>query len=114
MRADGLRRKGTDGRAAYEEALAELERLTDDRTAKSETVLVAQVYGWLLCPVTGRVLIQEQHDGTFSLPGGAPEPFDADRHRSAQNGRDLPCQVSMLKFQRLFSRPVTDISPLAI
>jgi 8-oxo-dGTP diphosphatase len=40
---------------------------------------VTQVYGWLLCPTTGRVLIQEQDDGTFSLPGGTPEPFDADR-----------------------------------
>lgn len=40
---------------------------------------VGQVYGWLLCPVTGRVLIQEQDDGTFSLPGGIPEPFDDGR-----------------------------------
>jgi len=40
---------------------------------------VTQVYGWLLCPATGRVLIQEQDDGIFSLPGGTPEPFDADR-----------------------------------
>jgi 8-oxo-dGTP diphosphatase len=40
---------------------------------------VTQVYGWLICPKTGRVLIQEQDDGTFSLPGGTPEPFDADR-----------------------------------
>jgi 8-oxo-dGTP pyrophosphatase MutT (NUDIX family) len=40
---------------------------------------VTQVYGWLLCPISGRVLIQEQDDGTFSLPGGTPEPFDADR-----------------------------------
>jgi len=39
---------------------------------------VTQVYGWLLCPVTGRVLIQEQDDGTFSLPGGTPELYDAD------------------------------------
>jgi 8-oxo-dGTP diphosphatase len=39
---------------------------------------VTQVYGWLLCPVTGRVLIQEQDDGTCSLPGGTPEPFDDD------------------------------------
>jgi len=39
---------------------------------------VTQVYGWLICPVTGRVLIQEQDDGTFSLPGGTPEPYDAD------------------------------------
>ncbi|HUN37382.1 MAG TPA: NUDIX hydrolase [Trebonia sp.] len=36
------------------------------------------MYGWLLCPATGRVLIQEQDDGIFSLPGGTPEPFDAD------------------------------------
>jgi 8-oxo-dGTP diphosphatase len=27
---------------------------------------VSQVYGWLLCPVTGRVLIQEQDDGTLA------------------------------------------------
>jgi hypothetical protein len=40
MRADGLRRTGTDARAAYEEALTELERLTDDRTAKWEAVLL--------------------------------------------------------------------------
>jgi len=40
---------------------------------------VTQVYGWLLCPVSGRILIQEQDDGTFSLPGGTPEPFDTDR-----------------------------------
>lgn len=37
---------------------------------------VTQVYGWLLCPETGRILIQEQDDGTCSLPGGTPEPFD--------------------------------------
>jgi 8-oxo-dGTP diphosphatase len=39
---------------------------------------VTQVYGWLLCPATGRVLIQEQDDGTCSLPGGTPEDYDAD------------------------------------
>jgi 8-oxo-dGTP diphosphatase len=42
-------------------------------------LLVTQVYGWLLCPASGRVLIQEQDDGTFSLPGGTPEPYDAGR-----------------------------------
>src|SRR5271155_1823958 len=47
---------------------------------------VAQVYGWLLCPVSGRVLIQPQDDGTFSLPGGTPEPYDADR--SARPARE--------------------------
>jgi 8-oxo-dGTP diphosphatase len=30
---------------------------------------VTQVYCWLLCPATGRILIQEQDDGTFSLIG---------------------------------------------
>jgi 8-oxo-dGTP pyrophosphatase MutT (NUDIX family) len=41
------------------------------------SLTVTQVYGWLLCPRTGRVLIQQQDDGTFSLPGGRPEPVDA-------------------------------------
>jgi hypothetical protein len=40
MRADGLRRQGTDDRPAYEQALTELERLTDERTAKWEAVLL--------------------------------------------------------------------------
>ncbi|WP_345438417.1 NUDIX hydrolase [Actinoallomurus vinaceus] len=38
---------------------------------------VTQVYGFLLCPRTARVLIQDD-DGKFNLPGGTPEPFDAD------------------------------------
>jgi 8-oxo-dGTP diphosphatase len=37
---------------------------------------VAQVLGWLLDD-TGRVLVQE-HAGSFSLPGGSPEPQDPD------------------------------------
>lgn len=37
---------------------------------------ITQVYGYLLCPRTARVLIQDD-DGTFNLPGGTPEPFDA-------------------------------------
>jgi 8-oxo-dGTP pyrophosphatase MutT (NUDIX family) len=37
---------------------------------------VTQVYGWLLCPVTGRVLVQDDV-GIFNLPGGTPEPEDA-------------------------------------
>ena len=35
------------------------------------------MYGWLLCPRTGRVLVQDD-DGTFNLPGGTPEAWDAD------------------------------------
>jgi 8-oxo-dGTP diphosphatase len=37
---------------------------------------VGQVLGWLLDD-TGRVLVQE-HAGSFSLPGGSPEPQDTD------------------------------------
>jgi ADP-ribose pyrophosphatase YjhB (NUDIX family) len=38
---------------------------------------VTQVYGYLLCPRTGRVLVQDD-GGIFNLPGGTPEPWDAD------------------------------------
>jgi hypothetical protein len=38
---------------------------------------ITQVYGYLLCPVTCRVLVQD-NDGVFNLPGGTPEPEDAD------------------------------------
>jgi hypothetical protein len=40
MRAYGLRRKWARARAGYKEALTELGRLTDDRTAKWEAVLL--------------------------------------------------------------------------
>jgi 8-oxo-dGTP pyrophosphatase MutT (NUDIX family) len=39
--------------------------------------VITQVYGYLLCPRTGRVLVQDD-GGAFSLPGGKPEPGDAD------------------------------------
>ncbi len=38
---------------------------------------VTQVYGYLLCPRTGRVLVQDD-DGVFNLPGGSPEFQDVD------------------------------------
>jgi 8-oxo-dGTP diphosphatase len=38
---------------------------------------ITQVYGYLLCPTTARVLVQDD-DGWFNLPGGKPEPGDAD------------------------------------
>jgi hypothetical protein len=38
---------------------------------------IAKVYGFLVCPDTGRVLVQEC-DGRFNLPGGSPESVDAD------------------------------------
>lgn len=39
---------------------------------------VTQVYGYLLCPHTGRVLVQDDN-GVFNLPGGTPEPWDNDQ-----------------------------------
>ncbi|MQY07640.1 hypothetical protein ACRB68_57420 [Actinomadura sp. RB68] len=36
---------------------------------------VTQVYGYLLCPRTARVLVQDDA-GAFNLPGGKPEPAD--------------------------------------
>jgi hypothetical protein len=40
-------------------------------------LVITQVYGYLLCPRTGRVLVQDD-EGAFSLPGGTPEPGNAD------------------------------------
>jgi hypothetical protein len=40
-------------------------------------LVISQVYGYLLCPRTGRVLIQDD-EGSFTLPGGKPETADAD------------------------------------
>jgi 8-oxo-dGTP diphosphatase len=68
---------------------------------------VTQVYGWLLCPVTGRVLIQEQDDGTFSLPGGRPEPYDADqdatlaREAFEENQVRIAASVAYLGYQEV-------------
>jgi NUDIX domain len=39
--------------------------------------VITQVYGYLLCPRTGRVLVQDDR-GAFDLPGGKPEVRDAD------------------------------------
>ncbi|GLW98551.1 NUDIX domain-containing protein [Microtetraspora sp. NBRC 16547] len=38
---------------------------------------VAKVHGYLVCPSSGRVLIQDV-GGTMGLPGGTPEPEDED------------------------------------
>jgi len=43
----------------------------------AEHLEIAKVHGFLICPDTGRALVQEC-DGRFSLPGGSPEPADAD------------------------------------
>ena len=70
-------------------------------------LVVTQVYGWLLCPVTGRVLIQEQDDGTFSLPGGRPEAYDADqgatlaREAFEENQVRIAASVAYLGYQEV-------------
>jgi 8-oxo-dGTP diphosphatase len=38
---------------------------------------IVKVHGFLICPATGRTLLQECA-GRFNLPGGSPEPVDAD------------------------------------
>jgi 8-oxo-dGTP diphosphatase len=38
---------------------------------------ITQVYGYLICPQTARVLVQDD-GGVFNLPGGTPEPCDGD------------------------------------
>lgn len=38
---------------------------------------ITQVYGYLLCPRTARVLVQDD-EGSFNLPGGTPEQWDQD------------------------------------
>ena len=42
-----------------------------------ERLAVTQVYGYLLCPQTGRVLVQDD-EGSWNLPGGTPEAWDVD------------------------------------
>lgn len=53
---------------------------------------VTQVYGWLLCPVTGRVLLQDD-EGTWNLPGGTPEARDKDLEATLAREADEENQV---------------------
>ncbi|WP_345365600.1 NUDIX domain-containing protein [Actinoallomurus liliacearum] len=65
--------------------LTNVRGMTPDAAAKyfwheapvAEGLEITQVYGYLICPRTGRVLIQDD-EGKFNLPGGTPESFDAD------------------------------------
>ena len=54
-------------------------------------VPVAQVYGWLF-DEAGRVLVQQTDDG-WNLPGGSPEPFDADPSGTARREAREESQV---------------------
>ncbi|MFC7721090.1 NUDIX domain-containing protein [Nonomuraea recticatena] len=42
-----------------------------------EGLPVVRVHGYLICPATGRVMIQDV-EGVMGLPGGRPEPGDQD------------------------------------
>jgi len=54
---------------------------------------VSQVYGWLL-DEHGRVLLQDTPEG-FNLPGGSPEPQDADASATLVREADEESQVAI-------------------
>jgi 8-oxo-dGTP pyrophosphatase MutT (NUDIX family) len=66
------------GRATVRRVTADVEVSYLWRESPVATDLkIGKVHGFLICPDTGRALVQEC-DGRFSLPGGSPEPDDAD------------------------------------
>lgn len=48
-----------------------------DQAPVPQGLEIVKVHGFLFCPDTARVLVQEC-EGRFSLPGGSPEPADVD------------------------------------
>lgn len=72
----------------------------------TEGVPVVQVYGWLLYPDDGRVLVQDTGDG-FNLPGGRPEPEDADmlatlRREALEESQVTVTDAAYLGYERVF------------
>jgi 8-oxo-dGTP diphosphatase len=66
---------------------------------------IAKVYGFLVCPVTGRALVQE-HGGSFNLPGGSPEPCDADvsavlRREALEESQVVVTETAYLGYQEV-------------
>jgi hypothetical protein len=53
---------------------------------------VTQVYGWLICPASGRVLIQEQDDGNSPFPAERRSPSTPTftPHSPAKRSKDHP------------------------
>jgi len=68
---------------------------------------VRQVYGYLLCPRTARVLIQDVGEGKFNLPGGTPEVYDADMaatlvREAMEESQVLVTTTAYLGYQEVF------------
>jgi 8-oxo-dGTP diphosphatase len=66
---------------------------------------IAKVYGFLICPGTARILVQE-HDGSFNLPGGSPEPVDADlsatlAREATEESQVVVAQIAYLGYQEV-------------
>lgn len=70
-----------------------------------EGLEVTQVYGYLLCPRTGRVLVQDD-EGIWNLPGGTPEDQDTDlvatlRRESYEENQVLVGETAYLGYQEV-------------
>ena len=71
----------------------------------AEHLKIAKVHGFLICPVTGRAIVQECN-GIFSLPGGGPELFDADlsaalKREALEESQVLISQTAYLGYQEV-------------
>jgi 8-oxo-dGTP diphosphatase len=71
----------------------------------AEHLEIAKVYGFLICPMTGRALVQECN-GVFCLPGGSPELFDADlsaalRREALEESQVVVTQTAYLGYQEV-------------
>ncbi|MFD9947175.1 NUDIX domain-containing protein [Nonomuraea sp. NPDC059023] len=68
---------------------------------------MARVHGYLICRVSGRVLIQDVN-GVMGLPGGRPEPGDADEVATMIREADEENQVRLGRVAYLGYQEVID------
>jgi 8-oxo-dGTP diphosphatase len=66
---------------------------------------VLTVHGFLICPATGRALLQER-DGCFNLPGGSPDPDDADfsatlAREASEESQVVAAELTYLGYQEV-------------
>ena len=66
---------------------------------------IVKVHGFLICPATARVLVQEC-EGSFNLPGGSPEPGDADlfgtlAREAFEEGQVVVTEAAYLGYQEV-------------